>query len=480
MQAVSPAQQSSTRGLLPAFSLLLLASLVAVGMTVIGPLAMLPIFGLLFFAVVVARPEYGIALFLSTFLVTYPASLQGTGSLTINNLLGGVFLILLSYKVYHEQDWWFLRVTELRLLAFIYIAFYLADRFNGPDPRVMSMIGVLGARAESPRTFLTRSIFTVFFANYIRTPAHVVMIYTVAIGFMIFTALSGIQSIFHGTALHGFRAASSVIGQAANPNRLAMFAIMPIAGLWYLIRSIRMPLLQMIGFPFVVVLALAVFMSGSRSGLLGLSVCIMMIMIKERLRFTQLFALTIGGLMLMVLVIQLVPQKTYDRITNLPFTQSSESGIGSGSLERRAYGWKVAFEMFKRHPLIGVGIGNYELTRFLTDPTHDTTPPHSSYILAVIEGGLVCLTGFLLLFWGTWKNLRFAERYVTDPRFPLAHLRWVVSSAEVNLVVLAFFSLVADLWQYVILFWIVGVGIVMRRLVEQALTRELAADSSWA
>jgi hypothetical protein len=30
-----------------------------------------------------------------------------------------------------------------------------------------------------------------------------------------------------------------------------------------------------------------------------------------------------------------------------------------------------------------------------------------------------------------------------------------------------FFSLFADLWQLVILFWLVGLGIVMRRLVEQ-------------
>lgn len=454
---------------------MLLALLVAVGTTLIGPLALVPVFGALFLALVVGRPHYGIALFISTFLLTYPSWAQGAGSLTPNNLLGAVFLILLSYKMYREQDWWWARLIELRLLVFIYIAFYLADRFNGPDPRTLAMVGsLLVTRAESPRTFLTRSIFTLLFVNYIRTPAHVVMIYTLAIAFMTFTALTGIQSVLHGTALHGFRASSAVMLQAGNPNRLAMFSIMPLAAAWYTMRSSRSPLVRVAMLPLLVVLALAVFMTGSRSGLLGLSVCGAMILIRERLRVTQLLALGLAGILVTILVIQLVPAKTYDRITNLPFTSGGESGEGSGSLQRRAYGWKVAFEMFKRHPFIGVGIGNYELVRYLSDPTHDTTPPHSSYILAVIEGGVVCLAGFLWLQWRTWQNFRFAERYIRDPNSPLASLKWIVMSAQANLAVLAFFSVVADLWQYVILFWLIGLGVVLRRLVEQSLTYELA------
>lgn len=475
MQAVGTEQRPSPSSAFPAIALLLLATLVAVGMTLIGPLALVPVFGVLFFALVVGRPHYGIALFISTFLLTYPSWLQGAGSLTPNNLLGAVFLVLLSYKMYREQDWWWLGLTELQLLAFIYVAFYLADRFNGPDPRTQAMVGsLLVTRAESPRTFLTRSIFTLLFVNYIRTPKHVVMIYILAIAFMIFTALTGIRSVLHGTALHGFRASSAVMLQAGNPNRLAMFSIMPIAALWYWMRWLRHPMYQLVILPVMAVLVLAVFMTGSRSGLLGLSMCGMMIVIRERLRLTQYLAIALAGLLVLILVIQLVPEKTYDRITNLPFTHGGESGEGAGSLQRRAYGWKVAFQMFKRHPFIGVGIGNYELTRYLTDVTHDTTPPHSSYILAVVEGGLVCLTGFLLLLWRTWANLRFVERHVRDPASPLASVTWVASSAQVNLVVLAFFSMFADLWQYVIIFWLIGISVVLRRLVEQSLTHELA------
>src|SRR5713101_1427537 len=119
----------------PLLALVPLAVLVAVGTAAFGFFSVLPIFGILFIALVVARPEYGIALFLSTFMITYPQTLQGAGLLTINNVLGGVFVILLAYKVYREGDWWFLRCPELHLLAFITLTFYLSDRLNGPDPR---------------------------------------------------------------------------------------------------------------------------------------------------------------------------------------------------------------------------------------------------------------------------------------------------------------------------------------------------------
>ena len=473
MQAVGTVRRSPwLPGLLPVLSLGVIGALVAAGMTVVGPVAVLPIFGLLFFALVVARPEYGIALFMSTFLVAYPRSLQGTGSLTINNVLGGLFLILLTYKVYSDRDWWFLRCRELQLLGFIYLVFFLADRFNGPDPRLISLVGMLAARAESPRTFLTRSVFTVFFVNYIRTPGHVMMIYLLAIVLMVITALSGVYSVLHGGGLHGYRATGGVISAAANPNRLAMFATIAIAGLWYLMKSVRTPVLPIVVLPSIAVLALAVFMTGSRSGLLGLGVCAAAITIKERLNLSQLLALGLAGILVLVLVLQLVPEKTFKRITNLPLTQAGESGLGASSLERREYGWKVAFDVFKQHPFIGVGIGNWELTRYLNDPARVTAAPHSSYVLALVEGGLLSLIGFLYLLWRTWRNLRSAEQYVSEPGSSLASLKWVVESAEVNLLVLVFFSAFADLFQLVILFWLVGLGIAIRRLGEQRALEE--------
>lgn len=477
MQAIGTPPQVRSSSAVPALALVVLALLVAAGTAAFGALAVLPIFGVLFFVLVVARPEYGIALFLSTFLITYPSTLQGAGFLTINNVLGGVFLILLTYKVYSEEDWWFLRCRELHLLAFICLMFYLSDKLNGPDPRLLPLLGVQEHGAENMRTFITRSAFVLFFINYIRAPEHIRMIYLLALAFMVVSAFAGIQGVLRGGGLYGYRATTQagVIASAFNPNRLAMFAILAIAGVYYLMQAVRIPGIFLLAIPIIGVMALCVFMTASRSGLLGLGVCAAAIVIDEGLDLRRILTFVMAGILVMALLIQLVPEKSLERITNLPGTDQGDSGVGSGSLERRSYTWEVAFEMFRDNPILGVGMGNWELARFLRDPTRSTGAPHSSYLLALVEGGIFALSGFLMLLWRTWRSIRFTEQHVMDPDFPLHSLWWIVKGAKASFLVLIFFSLFADLWQLVILFWLVGIGIVMRRLTEQTLYGEAYA-----
>ena len=468
MQVIGARQSPPSSGLLPAIGLVILAALVATGTMIVGPWAFLPLLGVLGFAGIVAHPEYGIALFLSTFLMTYPTALQGSGLLTINNMLGGVFLLLLIYKGYREGDWWFLHIRELHLLAFILVMFYLSDRFNGPDPALRELLGVVEHGSENMRTFITRTAFIVFFINFIRTPGHVRMIYLVAVGFMVTSSIVGVHDVLKGGGFAGYRASSvSIIAAAWNPNREAMFSILAIAELYYLTTWIRIRGIWLLVGPTIGVMCLCVFLTASRSGLLGLIVCAITIVIDEGFTLKTLLVFLMTGALVSVLVIQLTPQKTLDRITNLPFTQGGAEGEGSGSLDRRAYTWGLAVDLFRKNPILGVGIGNWDLARFLDDPAHSTAAPHSSYFLALVEGGIFCLLGFLILLWRCWRNIRFAERCLEDPAFPYRDMRWIVKSAKTDFVVLIFFSAFADLWQLVILFWLVGIGIVLRRMFEQ-------------
>jgi O-antigen ligase len=484
MQAVGTPQQSSLRALLPAVALLALSGVLSVGSYSLGPLAVLPIFGLVFFSLVVARPEYGIAIFLSTFLMAYPRWLQGAGYLTLNNVLGGIFLILLTYKVYREQDLWFLRCPEVQILGFIIFTYWFSEHFNEPDPYRVSLLGAGFYFAEGLRTFINRAAFTLFFVVFIRTPAHVRMIYLLAVAFMVFTALTGVQGVLRGGGLKGYRAFTEtselVAGQAGliraagNPNRLAMFSILAIAALWFLMQYLRLPALRVLIVPTMVLLALAVFMTASRSGLLGLLVCATAMLLDGGFDLRKILTFGLASLLLVSVVGQFVPEKSLERITNLPGTETAASGEGSASIERRQGAIAVAWEMFKESPILGVGMGNWAVARFLKDPGYTAGSPHNSYLLALVEGGMFCLLGFLALMWRTWVNLRFAERHVVDPASPLFDLAWIVKSAKVSLLVLIFFSMVADLWNLVILFMLVGLSVVVRRLVEQTLRDESA------
>jgi len=478
--AITVSRSSSMRGMGAALAVVLMAALVGIGTIAFGPLIVLAIVGLLGLAFIVARPEYGIAMFLSTFLMTYPEALQGSGFLTINNVLGGVFLVLLTYKVYREEDWWFLWRPELHLLTFVVVVYWLSAQINGPDTELVGLLGGSAALEHTSgtfRTFVTRVLFTLFFINFIRAPAHVRMIYILAIAFMVVSAFTGMYGVLKGGGMYGYRATTeaAVISSAFNPNRLAMFSIIAIGGLWYFMQSLRSVWLRLLIIPTVVVLALVVFMTASRSGLLGLGVAVVTILIDQRVSLNTIVTLALGGLLLLVAIYQFVPEKSLERLTTLPGTAQAETGLGAGSLERRQYTWQIAWELVRESPFLGVGMGNWEVARYLKDPTQSTAAPHSSYLLVLVEGGIFCLAGFLLVLWQTWQNLRVCDRHMRDATFPLAHLLWIVKSCQVSFVVLIFFSIFADLWQLVILFWLVGLGIVMRRMVEQAVFEQSLA-----
>jgi hypothetical protein len=86
-QTIGAPRQSASRGILPLLIVATMGVGVAIGAATLGAEAFMPIFGALLLSVIVARPEYGIALLLSTFLMAYPGWLQGTGYLTLNNVL---------------------------------------------------------------------------------------------------------------------------------------------------------------------------------------------------------------------------------------------------------------------------------------------------------------------------------------------------------------------------------------------------------
>lgn len=461
------------------------ALLLGLAAALIGEQALLPVFGALLLVVIVAWPEYGIAILLSTFLMAYPRWLQGSGYLTINNVLGGIFAVLLIYEVYRTQDWWFARVPQVALLFGIVLVYLLSEQLNSPDSETVTLLGAGFYFAEGLRIFVNRVAFTLFFVAFIRTPANVRMIYMLALGFMMVTALSGVQNVLGGGGLKGYRAFTGaeelVAGQvgliraAGNPNRLAMFAVLAIGGLWYLMQSMRSVTARVIIVPLLVTLALAVFLTASRSGLVGLVICTGVIILDGGFDIRKIFTVILAGLLLAVVAVQFVPERNLERILNLPGTESAESGEGEASLERRQYSWVLTWELFKENPVLGVGMGNWAVVRFIRDPARSAGSPHNSFLLALVEGGPFVLIGFGFVFWYTWRDIRIAEYYVRLPEFPLAYLTWIVKATKVSLVVFAFFALVADLFNLVLLYMLIGFAVTLRRIVEQAARGEVLA-----
>jgi hypothetical protein len=484
-QTLGAPRQSASRGLSPMVILAFVALLIGVAATQLGEQAFLPVFGALLLAIIVSWPEYGIAIFLSTFLMAYPRWIQGSGYLTLNNVLGGIFAVLLTYEIYRNQEWWFLKAPQILLLAAIAGLYALSEVLNSPDPEKVQLLGAGFYFAEGLRIFVNRVAFTLFFITFIRTPRNVRMIYLLALGFMMITALSGVQNVLGGGGLKGYRAFTGaeelVSGQvgliraAGNPNRLAMFAVLAIGGLWYLMQSMRSVTARVIIVPLLVTLALAVFLTASRSGLIGLVLCTAVILIDGGIDVRKIFTVVLAGLLLAVVAVQFVPERNLERILNLPGTEEASVGEGEASLERRQYSYVLAWDLFKENPILGVGMGNWAVVRFIRDPARSAGSPHNSFLLALVEGGPFVLIGFIVLLWYTWRDIRIAEYYVRLPEFPLAYLTWIVKATKVSLIVFVFFAIVADLFNLVLLYMLIGFAVAMRRIVEQTARGEVLA-----
>src|SRR4029077_8481427 len=165
--------------------------------------------------------------------------------------------------------------------------------------------GVVEHGSENMRTLVTRTAFILFFINFIRTPRHIIMIYVVAVAFMVTSSFVGVKDVLLGGGLYGYRAqAGSVIAAAYNPNRLAMFSILAIAELYYVTSWIKIPGIKVMVAPLIGMMCLCVFLTASRSGLLGLSVCAATIIIDEGFSLRTILGFALTAALVGVLVIQ--------------------------------------------------------------------------------------------------------------------------------------------------------------------------------
>jgi O-antigen ligase len=94
--------------------------------------------------------------------------------------------------------------------------------------------------------------------------------------------------------------------------------------------------------------AIALFLTGSRSALIGLcaGLLILFIFLDLRLKLTMLACLILGG----------IPLIYFSDV----FLLLNRIGEISGDYEFRYSVWRGAYEIFTKHPILGIGIGNYQ------------------------------------------------------------------------------------------------------------------------
>ena len=469
----APAAPSSTAPiwLLFAFVVLGIAFTAAVAAGGYWPLTALVLTGLAAaFVIVLQKPHVGISLFLTTFLINYPSVARGAGPLTINNILGVLFLVLLLWDLYVNRDTAFLR-DRLVLGLFGIGAFFLvgtvASVYTLPDEHVQRLIqkplGSVYGKTDYTSRFLfqyfSRIAFLLFILRFIRTPRQLLWVFVT----MLFCILFAVPPALHAYATAvgtDVRALTRLVNWADNANRFAFGLLLGIAFFYYLSLTTRQTWVKIAAVLGTLLLMPTILLSASRSGFMGMLLLGLMVMLgmfggrSQRSRLA-----TVSGLLLAVGVgiltyVTILPPRMQQRILNLnPFAQ--QTAEGSKSTEFRYATIQNSFQIIGEHPILGVGLGNF---RWVHKHTHGRfKPPHNSYVWALAEGGVPLLLAFLALFWAIWRRLgRLQEAYADHdviPYFP----HWL----RVYIVLLLFFSFFADVWIEEHVFLLIGATILL-------------------
>jgi O-antigen ligase len=438
--------------------------------------------------VVVRRPVFGILVYLTTFLFTYPAFLRGSGNFTINNMLGLALLPLMLYGMLREGSWWLVRLRPIFLLGLVVACMIGSATFYRPSvdvgrdflaERAATSLraqgdALISTRDESAK-FLTRYVFLVFLVYFVRTPRDMKMVAATIVGCLLATYFSvsaeeGIRGWGTGR-LRVMGEAGTGLYAGRNPNKLAYFALYCLTLLWYARRTIRNSFWYV---PWGIATALVFMMiplTGSRSGILNLLLFLAIVMLEGKFNYRKLVGLTTVALFFIIqigydlsVVDLLFPSDVAARLTRFDVRpEALELGLeGQGSAEGRIQTAMSATQVFRTHWLFGVGIGNFNYERAVIDPFGIAGPPHNSYLWALSEGGIVGFVLYSAFFFWVWKALRNIE-WEYEARFGPLGLGWLVNATRTAMIGFLFFSFFADMWHHVLFYIVMGFSIAVIR-----------------
>lgn len=169
-----------------------------------------------------------------------------------------------------------------------------------------------------------------------------------------------------------------------------------------------------------VVLLAAVVITNSRGGFLGLvgAVIYILLISKHRIR-TLAILLAASGIFFLA-----VPKSYINEILSIQQEASGEIEDGTG--DARLFLWHAAFNMWKAHPLLGVGVGNslYHTGQFqpnwkgsiYTDRDWSGTAIHSGVFEALSETGSVGILMYCGMIIGHFSVLRRVRRLARETK----------------------------------------------------------------
>ncbi len=446
---------------------------------------------------IATRPHWGVATILTLLMVQYGSRRYsrtglasyvealippGKGLFTINNVIGIVLALILVYHLYRDGDWGFLRSRQVQLVGLLTLALVLSSVWNGVDYREQAELG-LRIRGQDPmRLMISRGLFLMLFVFFVRRPHEIRLI---ALLFLILAAMSAWSGSVAALAGAGREEVAQYRGggfavlleSAQNPNRLAMVATLGFIFIWEYLQGNPRMRYRGIAFALSLLMVVTVFLAASRGGVVGLAVAFALMMARRRGNLRNI-AYSLAAVVVMgMLITQVVPEVSLERLTNIPGFSSTTEFEGSGSIQRRQYTYGIGFKIWSDAPILGIGLGNWAHKRFLTDPLRSAAAPHNAYLKALAEGGVVTLLFYLAVFYVTLRQLNMIIAHPGAMAWARAdRTDWLVHATRVGILTFMVFSLFADLFDLVFFYLLIGLAAALvRRYFSGEAPRPVAA-----
>jgi O-antigen ligase len=364
--------------------------------------------------------------------------------------------------VIERRDLSFLKNRQVVILlaigALLVLGAMHADAIFPTLGKTVGRAKLLDKTGDMSHNFVARLVYLVFFIVFIRDRRDIQTLFLTFMLALYVAVPSALYNMATGELNRGFRASASFTS-GANPNRLAMICLIEVACWWFWARARPTPFRQMASLVAMGSSIMVLFGTGSRSGLLGVGVLGILLQTSPRG-----FRVSPGQIGLMIAagvfaVVTMVPAESWQRMINF-MPQKGE--IGATSNQMREETIERAWQIFREHPVFGIGLGNFrEVSRQIYQDTY-FRPPHNSYLWAASEGGILVVFGYVALFWVTWRDLQVVTRLAhRDPEIGAA-----AGGIRVIFLLYAFFCAFADLWLNPITYAMIGLIYVMRRYVE--------------
>jgi O-antigen ligase len=311
------------------------------------------------------------------------------------------------------------------------------------------------ALTEFTNTFVRAILIFVVIVNVVRTPGRLKWMLFLSVLTALVLSLQAINDNRLGlNVVEGYRAAGRGTGLFGNTNDMALYlaTTLPISVAFFF--GSKSAVMKLIHAACAATMVVGIVLSYSRGAFLGVLVVAVFFALKigKRSKF-EIVALVIGGALAMMV---LAPSGYGDRLLSILMPGLDPNGSADtrrGELFRSIY---VAL----RHPLLGVGMGNYK-----PNMSYNGLVTHNAYTQVASEMGLIALFLYTMFIVTPLRKLAIIARqtFATRQDSRIHYLALGLQASLIVFMVSSFFLSVAYAWN---VYYLVGYAVCFRRIYE--------------